>query len=125
MAPVTVPGKVPSGTATAGDSTITVMWDAPTTGSAVTDYDIQYRFDNTGGTNYGDWLDIDHSGTSRTKTRAFFNGYRHQFRVLGGNTAGDGTYSDAFPSGGAVPVALVTRSRKGFWLVQPRVRFQR
>ena len=98
---------MPSGTAVPSSGSIDIEWAAPTTGSAVTGYDLQYRQDTSGGTNYTGWIDISHSGTNRTKTRSFFNGYRHQFRVRGSNSAGDGPYSDAFPSAGVIPQAPI------------------
>ena len=100
---MTAPGKVPSGAAVPSSGMISISWAAPTSGGDVTEYEIQYRFDNSGGTSYGGWLDISHSSTSRLKTRAFFNGYRHQFRVRGVNSAGNGAWSDAFPSAGVIP----------------------
>ena len=101
--PTTVPGKVSGGAAAASSGSISITWNAAS--GTVSEYDIQYRFDNTGGTSYGGWLDISYSGTLRTTSRAFFNGYRHQFRVRGGNSVGEGAWSDAFPSGGVVPVS--------------------
>ena len=106
---VVVPGKVYWWYSNvASDSRVIVSWDAPTTGSDVTSYDVQSRTDNTGGTSYGNWVDISHSDTSSMFERAATNGIRYQYRVRGVNAAGDGAWSDVFPSEGAVPVALVT-----------------
>ena len=92
-----VPGKVPTGTASrSGDRTsINVSWDAPS--GTVTDYDIQYRWDTSGGTSYGNWRNFV-IGNIRTLTLASLETvYSYQFRVRAGNSSGKGEWSDAFP----------------------------
>ena len=99
---VPVPGKVPVATATAGDTTATLLWDQPTTGGTVTDYDVQYRFVSQAGNSV--WTDHDHVGFGRTTTvSGLTNGVAYQFRVRGGNTGGEGEWSDTFPRVGVVP----------------------
>ena len=105
--PTTVPGKVPSGAAVwDSGTTIALSWAFPATGSAVTDYDIQARFADNSGTNYSNWYSLNHVGTDRTKNQVGIVGRRYQFRVRGGNSAGEGPYSDAFPSDGVVAVVV-------------------
>ena len=99
---VPVPGKVPSGVATAGDTIATLLWDQPTTGGTVTDYDVQYRFVTQSGNSV--WTDHDHVGFGRTTTvSGLTNGVAYQFRVRGGNDGGEGEWSDIFPRVGIVP----------------------
>ena len=113
---VVAPGKVTGGTATASDRRVIVSWDAPTTGSDVTSYDVQYRFDSAGGTSYGNWTGITHTDTSTMFERAANNGYRYQYRVRGVNAAGDGAWSDVFPHRwGRSCSSCTSCSRKSFW----------
>ena len=101
----TIPGKVSGGLVAASDGSMTITWDAPTSGSPVDRYVIDYRVDTGGGTSYGGWTGITTTNTSRTFTRTVFNARRYQYRVHGVNAAGNGAWSDAFPSGGVVAVA--------------------
>ena len=101
---IPVPGKVPVGTATAGDTTVDLSWSAPT--GTVTDYDVQYRFIIQGG--FSIWTDHDHVGTARTTTvSSLDNGVPYQFHVRAGNSTGEGPWSDVFPRLGVTPKTSV------------------
>ena len=106
---IPLPGKVSRGVATVGDALVSVSWSAGS--GTVTDYDIQYRSDAMGRISYGIWRNYTHEGTSRTISRIATNGSRYQFRVRGGNSTGEGEWSDPFPSGGVVPLAPVAPGR--------------
>ena len=97
---IPVPGKVPVGAATAGDTTVDLSWSAPS--GIVTDYDIQYRFVSQLGV--GIWSGYTHIGTSRTSTvTGLANSVVYQFRVRAGNSTGKGEWSEAFPRNGSIP----------------------
>ena len=76
----------------ASSSSLTVMWSAPDDGgSAITDYDVQYR----AGTS-GDWTDGNHAGTATTATLTGLSASTsYQVQVRATNADGAGSWSDA------------------------------
>ena len=92
------------GTASVDDGSSTITWDEPT-GGPVTDYDVQLRIFLGGA--WSIWVDVTHVGTARTVTETLSNGQKYQFHVRGGNTAGEGEWSNPFPSNGVTPLAVV------------------
>ena len=76
--------------ATATPTSLTVNWNAPNTGSAITDYDVQYREGTTGP--FTDWP---HTGTATTTTiTGLTAGTSYQVRVRATNIEGTGPWSD-------------------------------
>ena len=113
---IPVPGKVSLVSTTAGNTTVDISWPAPT--GIVTDYDVQHRFLVQSG--FSVWTDKAHTGTARTSTVSrLTNGVKYQFRVRGGNSTGEGPWSDPFPSGGVIP--KTARTRKGVWRYEQRL----
>ncbi len=76
----------------ASSSSLTVMWSAPDDGgSAITDYDVQYR----AGTS-GDWSDGGHTGTATTATLTGLSASTsYQVQVRATNADGTGSWSDS------------------------------
>ncbi len=76
----------------ASSSSLTVMWSAPDDGgSAITDYDVQYR----AGTS-GDWTDGNHAGTATTATLTGLSASTsYQVQVRATNADGAGSWSDS------------------------------
>ncbi len=90
---LSVPGAptAPSVSA-ASSSSLTVIWSAPDDGgSAITDYDVQYR----AGTS-GDWTDGNHAGTATTATLTGLSASTsYQVQVRATNADGAGSWSDS------------------------------
>ncbi len=89
------PGRPPAMTAptlTAGTRQLTVTWTAPTpNGSAITDYDVQYR--KSGATGWSEWA---HTGTAVTATITGLEGAAtYEARVRAKSAAGEGGWSPA------------------------------
>ncbi len=76
----------------ASSSSLTVMWSAPDDGgSAVTDYDVQYRAGAS-----GDWTDGNHDGTATTATlTGLASETTYEVQVRATNEEGTGSWSDA------------------------------
>ncbi len=76
----------------ASSSSLTVIWSAPDDGgSAITDYDVQYR----AGTS-GDWTDGNHAGTATTATLTGLSASTsYQVQVRATNADGAGSWSDS------------------------------
>ena len=76
----------------ASSSSLTVTWMAPDDGgSAITDYDVQYRADGS-----GDWTDGSHHGTATTTTlTGLGSGTTYEVQVRAANDAGPGPWSDS------------------------------
>ena len=100
------PGRVPDAppaptVARAANRTLTVSWTPPHSyGSAVTDYDIQYRrctaTDKTCATSptWTTWSNLSHYGTSTKKVRGgLTNGTAYQFKVRAQNRFGESAWS--------------------------------
>ena len=79
----------------ASDTSVTVSWAAPTdNGSAITDYDVQYRRVNHGAAD-ADWTDRDHTGTATAATvTGLVKGASYEARVRATNGEGSGAWSD-------------------------------
>ena len=91
------PGPPLNLTATAGDTAVTLNWEAPTSGDATDSY--QYRHKKTGDADYIEWKDIpgsDSSTTSYTVT-GLENGSTYTFGVRGINDGGYGLGGFEFP----------------------------
>ena len=86
------PPDVPAApTLTVGTAWVEASWMAPTdNGSAITDYDVQYRQTN------GNWLEADHSGTGTTKRIASLSpDTAYDVRVRATNTEGSSDWSSS------------------------------
>ncbi len=100
--PVGRPGAPEAPALTAGDGQLGVSWTAPadTGGSAITDYDVQYR----SGTS-GVWIDHAHTGTALTATlTGLTNGQSYQVRVRAENAQGESPSWSPPASATPVPV---------------------
>ena len=90
---VEVPSAPPA-PAVSGETadSVTVSWTAPANpGSAITDYDVQYRAGTSGA-----WTDAGHSGTGLTVTLTGLTaGTRYQVQVRASNAEGPGAWSAA------------------------------
>ena len=87
------PGKPAAPTVSAASVTsLTVMWSAPDDGgSAITDYDVQYRADDS-----VDWTDGNHDGTATTATlTGLSEDTSYQVQVRATNAEGTGVWSDS------------------------------
>ena len=99
--PVGAPGVPDAPKLVPGDGQLTVTWSEPTDtgGTAITDYDVEYR----PGTS-GDWINHTHDGAGTSATIASLtDGTSYQVRVRAENSVGDGGWSDA-ASATPVPV---------------------
>ena len=76
----------------ASSSSLTVMWSAPDDGgSAITDYDVQYRAGAS-----GDWTDGNHDGTATTATlTGLASGTTYEVQVRAADDEGPGAWSDS------------------------------
>ena len=76
----------------ASSSSLTVIWSAPDDGgSAITDYDVQYREGTS-----GDWSDGGHNGTATTATLTGLSvSTSYQVQVRATNADGAGSWSDS------------------------------
>ena len=93
--PSVVGGK--SGNTIVGSGKLNVSWNAPSDngGSAITDYDLRYRFLGNGGIR-GPWNSWNHSGTATTATiTGLTNGTAYQVQVQATNSHGDSGWSDS------------------------------
>ena len=99
-------------------SSLTVTWTAPANpGSAITDYDVQYR----AGTS-GTWSDAGHSGTGRTLTLTGLTaGTSYQVQVRATNAEGTGAWSASATGTTTVTDAAVERIERAAETVQPEV----
>ena len=97
-----VPAAPAAPTVLAGDSEVTVSWTAPDDGgSAITDYDVQYRFAPAGSP-----VDITFVGVSTEVREGHLqNNTDHQFRVRAENAIGEGAWS---------PWSAIVRPAAGF-----------
>ena len=96
--PKAVPDAPDAPTLTSGDRKIDLSWSAPTNnnGSAVTDYDVQYRKQNSNGTWPTSWSTKSHTGTTTSSSiTGLTNGGTYQVRVRAENANGDGPWSTA------------------------------
>ena len=95
--PKAVPDAPGEPTLTAGDRTIDVSWTEPTTnGSAITDYDVQYRKQKSDNTWPTSWLTLSHTGTgTAANMTSLTNGSAYQVRVRAENGNGEGPWSSA------------------------------
>ena len=77
-------------------TSVTVSWTAPAdNGSAITDYDVQYRRVNHVDGD-GEWMDHSHTGTGTTATvTGLVQGASYQARVRATSGVGTGGWSDA------------------------------
>ena len=110
---IELPGAPAAPTATEGDTELNVTWAAPADngGSAIIDYDLQYRPQG------GQWAEVsDPIGTSTTYTlTSLTNGTAYDVQVRAENSAGDGDWSDygtglplPTPSAPDAPVPILT-----------------
>ena len=107
-------------TLTSGNASLAVAWTAPAApdgGSAVSDYDLQYRSSTDGGTTWGTWTAFSHSGTARTATiTGLTNGDLHEVQVRAGNATGAGGWSTAAqetPGRPGAPTGVTASASKG------------
>ena len=103
-----VPGAPDAPTLTPSDMTLDASWTAPSNdgGSAITDYDVEYRIKDTDSVAPGDqpgtWTDKPHTGTSTTATiSGLVNGTAYQVQVRAVNAVGEGPWS---PPGEGTPL---------------------
>lgn len=113
-----VPGLVTGFTVARGDRSAKLTWVAPTTGSALTGYDVQQRAYNASSKQWSSWVTAAVTTTSRTVT-GLVNGTTYQFRVAARTKVGTGSYSAALsvtPAGkpGASPKLAVTATKGKF-----------
>ena len=94
--PVTTVPVIPGGSGSFSISattpySLTVEWTEPeNTGSAITDYDVQYREVGNG----GDFIDAQHTGTARSATLTGLSpGTAYEVQVRATNAAGTGAWS--------------------------------
>jgi hypothetical protein len=89
---ITVPDAPSSVTGTAGDTQVSLTWNAPASngGAAITDYVIQYS--SNGGTNWTTFNDGTSTNTSAAVS-GLTNGTSYIFKVAATNSAGTGSYS--------------------------------
>ena len=87
-----MPNAVASPELEAAAAQLRVNWTAPSdNGSAITDYDLQYRQGTAGA-----WTAVEHSGTGRTATISSLTaGRQYQVRVRASNPRGAGPWSAA------------------------------
>ena len=85
-----LPAAVAAPDLEAGGEALRANWTAPSgNGSAITDYDVEYRQGST-----GSWTDVSHTGLSRTATiLSLTDGQSYQVRVRSSNTHGAGPWS--------------------------------
>ncbi len=105
--PSTTPDTPGKPSLTVKDQSLDVSWNAPSGdgGSAVTDYDVQYRACTTSAdltcaanATWGDWTEWDAADTSTTTSATvtgLTNGTAYQVQVRAGNRSGDGAWSTA------------------------------
>ena len=102
--PSTVPGAPGAPTLVVDHASLDVSWSAPsaTGGSAVTDYDVQYRactaspLTCTTSPTWGSWTEWNASDTSTTTSATvtgLTNGTAYQVQVRAANRSGDGAWS--------------------------------
>ena len=94
---ITVPDAPSSVTGTAGDTQVSLTWNAPGSngGAAITDYVVQYS--SNGGTNWTTFNDGASTNTSATVS-GLTNGTSYIFKVAATNSAGTGSYSSTSSS---------------------------
>ena len=92
----------------ASSSSLTVMWSAPDDGgSAITDYDVQYRAGAS-----GDWTDGSHDGPATTATlTGLASGTTYEVQVRATNNLGTGPWS---PSGSGATDGQAVPAPTGF-----------
>ena len=94
--PKAVPDAPDQPTLTAGDQKLDVSWAAPANnnGSAVTDYDVEYRKRKSDNTWPTSWTSKSHTGTTTsTSITGLTNGGTYQVRVRAANANGKGPWS--------------------------------
>ena len=100
------PDKPSAPTLTVGNASLGVSWTAPAAnGSAITDYDIQYRActystdltcSDTSTAAWGSWNSHTHTGTGTTATiGSLTNDTAYQVQVQAANSIGDSPWSDS------------------------------
>jgi len=94
-----VPAAPDAPTLAPSDMALGASWTAPSDGgSAITDYDLEYRIKDTDPVTPGDqpgtWTDRPHTGTATTATiSSLVNGTAYQVRVRAANAVGEGPWS--------------------------------
>lgn len=97
------PGPPLNLTATAGDTKVTLEWDAPTSGGEPESY--EYRHKKTGEPDYSEWMPIvgsDNTTTSYVVT-GLENNVMYTFELRAVNRGGQGSGSSEFPSATPLP----------------------
>ena len=115
--PSTIPNQVANLNATAGNSQLTLNWNAPNDGgAAITSYVI-----NTSNSNSGPWAPLLQSASSYTSTTyplySLINGTTYYFQVAATNVNGTGPYNvtNAMPVGppsAIPPISAITGNRQ-------------
>ena len=111
--PESVPGAPTGLTATAGNGSIALSWNAPSDGgSSILRY--EYRYASEGGTGYGEWMEVE-GGASTTSVTipGLTNGVEHAFQVRAENAIGKGDSARVNETPGAVPGAVALAARGG------------
>ncbi len=87
-----VPAAPAAPTLASGNAQLAVSWTAPAnSGSAITDYDVQYSSDS--GSTWTEWNAGNTSTTTSATVTTLTNGTSYQVQVRAGNTHGDGPWS--------------------------------
>lgn len=81
-------------TATAGDTKVTLNWDAPTSGGDPSEY--AYRQSDDSGATWGEWTTMSGSGATTVsfEVTGLTNGTTYTFEILAANRAGDSDESN-------------------------------
>ena len=109
-----VPGTPMRLTATAGNGSITLNWNAPADGgSSILRYEYRYKA-ATGHRSYGEWTDVP-GGPSQTSVTipGLTNGVEYAFQVRAVSDVGDGEPATVNQTPGAVPDAPTLFARGG------------
>ena len=127
--PKAVPDAPDAPSLTAGDRQLSITWSAPfnDNGSAITDYDVQYRACTAtpkscaSSPTWGSWSTIAHTGTATTASKTgLTNGTAYQVQVRAENANGESPWSSstsAIPSGKPATPAKPTLTRADSELV--------
>ncbi len=117
--PKAVPDAPDAPTLTSGDRKIDLSWSPPNNnnGSAVTDYDVRYRKQNSNSTWPTSWTTLSHTGTATTASMtSLTNGSAYQVQVRAQNANGESpwsTASTATPAGKPAKPATPTVTASG------------
>lgn len=99
-----IPATPSNLTATAGDTKVTLNWDAPTSGGDPSEY--AYRQSDDSGATWGEWTTMSGSGATTVsfEVTGLTNGTTYTFEILAANLGGD---SDESNQATAQPVPTV------------------